>query len=155
MPKSFVILSLSVLFLLNACVYYQRYRLPEQRLFALKSQPLNYYLVDPAHPQTGVWYISRTQVEDTQVSGQITRMTENEGQEITYVRNRQDAQWSKNDVLIYPEPAFMASLPEQGPVILNIENIEKIEVYEVNQVKSFIAPLITVLGLMILISGLG
>ncbi len=155
MPKSLMALLFFSIFLLSSCVFYQRYRLPESRLHVLKNEPMNYFLVDPSHPQTAVWYVSRAVIEDKQLSGHITRMSAQEGAEVTYIRNRNDAHWSKNDVLFYPDPTYVATLPDQGQIVLELENIEKIEVYELNQVKTFVAPLVAVLGLMILLAGLG
>lgn len=155
MLKSLIAQAFLIVFLLSSCVFYQRYRLPENRLYVLKNEPMNYFLVDPSHPQTAVWYVSRAVLENNQLSGQITRMSAQEGAEVTYIRNRNDARWSKNDVLFYPDPTYVATLPDQGQFVLELENIEKIEVYELNQVKTFVAPVVAVLGLMILLAGFG
>ncbi|MBL7827962.1 MAG: hypothetical protein JNJ57_15135 [Saprospiraceae bacterium] len=134
---------------LYSCLHYQRYRLPTERLEKLINKPLDHYLIDPAHPQTNVWYMSKVEVQPNRVICNITKMAPAEAMEITLIRSRMDATWSKNDVLFYPDQAFLALLPETGRIEITTNDLEKIEVYEVNQVKTFGTPLIVLLGLLV------
>jgi hypothetical protein len=142
---------LFIILFLCSCTTYQRYQLPSARLSKINEDYLSYYLVDAAHPLSQVWYMSKSKVEDTAVTCYITKMTELEAAEVTTVRNKKDARWSKNDVLFYADPAFAASLKDTLTLTIPVAKFEKIEVYELNHIKSIGAPMLGVVGLFVVL----
>jgi hypothetical protein len=143
------LLALVVSFL--SCSTYQRYELPKSRVQKINESYLAYYLVDPAHPLTRVWYMSESKVKDTEVTCFLSKMTELEAADVTKVRSRRDARWSKNDVLFYANPRFAATLPDTGNFSIPMDQLEKIEVYELNYAKTVGTPLLYTSGLLLLL----
>ncbi len=142
------------LFLLSqsACVYYQRYPIQKSRLQKIKPgvSGLSVYLIDSAHPLTRGWYLAEPQFERNQVSGFISKMAEIETLEISSLRDRSDAQHSRNDVLIYLKPQFASSLPDTATLAIQNTQLEKIEVCELNHVKTIGLPMVGCVSLLLL-----
>jgi len=134
-----------------ACTVYQRYELPKSRVQKINESYLTYYLVDPAHPLTRVWYMSESKVNNTEVTCFLSKMTEIEAADVTKVRSKRDARWSKNDVLFYANPRFAATLPDTGNFSIPMEQLEKIEVYELNYARTLGPPLLYASGFLMLL----
>jgi hypothetical protein len=153
-----LLLLLAGFFLLSqtACVYYQRYPIAKARLPKVNPEGLSVYILDAAHPLTRGWYMSEPKFEKNSISGFISKMAEVETLEASMLRDRSDAQQSRNDVLIYIKPQVALGLPDTATLSIQAAQLEKIEVCELNHVKTIGLPLISCvgfLGLIYLISG--
>lgn len=151
-------LFLAVFFLLSqtACAYYQRYPIAKSRLPKVNPEGLSVYILDASHPLTRGWYLSEPKFEKNSISGFISKMAEVETLEASMLRDRSDAQQSRNDVLIYLKPQFAQGLPDTATLSIQGSQLEKIEVCELNHVKTIGLPLISCvgfLGLIYLVSG--
>ena len=144
---------LASLFLLfqSSCVYYQRYSMSKSRLQKINPEGLSVYLVDASHPLTRGWYVSEPKFEKNSISGFVSRMAEVETLEASMLRNRSDAQQSRNDILLFAKPQFAAGLPDTATMIIQNTQLEKIEVCELNHGKTIGLPLLGCTGGLLLI----
>ena len=148
---SFLLLGISLVLLTqSSCAYYQRYSMPKARLKKINPAGLSIYLVDAAHPLTRGWYLTEPKFEGDKVTGFISRMAEVETLEASLVRNRFDAQQSKNDILLFAKPQFAATLPDTATMTIQNDQLEKIEVCEMNQLKTVGRPLVGCTSLLFL-----
>lgn len=134
----------------TACVYYQRYSMSKTRLQKINPEGLSIYVVDAAHPLTRGWYLSEPKFEKNSVSGFISRMAEVETLEASMLRDRSDAQQSRNDILLYAKPQFALGLPDTATLTIQNTNLEKIEVCELNHVRTIGMPLLGCTGALLL-----
>lgn len=153
--KPFQLLSLLLLaslFLLTqtACVHYNRYAMSKTRLQKIDPQGLSVYVVDAAHPLTRGWYLSEPKFTGNSVSGFISRMAEVETLEASMLRDRYDAQQSRNDILLYAKPQFALGLPDTATLTILNSQLEKVEVCELNHLKTFGRPLLGCTGIVLL-----
>lgn len=150
MQPKILLLTLLIVFL-GSCAFYQRYRMPTDRILYLQDSNLNHYLINPAHPSSEVWYMSRCEISNDEIKCHITKMNEVEAFNLVNISGRVDAAMSRNDVLYYAYPEFAATLPETGTITLPVKQMEKIEVYELNQAKTYGAPILTILGFLLIV----
>jgi len=148
---SLLVFSSLFLFSQTACVHYQRYSMSKSRLQKINPEGLSVYVLDAAHPLTRGWYLSEPKFEKNSVSGFIIRMAEVETLEAYMLRDRSDAQQSKNDILLYAKPQFAMSLPDTATLIIQNAQLEKIEVCELNHVRTIGMPLMGCTGVLLLV----
>lgn len=150
---SLPILLLVGLFLLSqtACAYYQRYPMAKSRLQKVNPDGLSVYLLDAAHPLTRGWYVSEPKFGKNSVSGFISKMAEVESLEAAVLRDRLDAQQSRNDILLYAKPQFALNLPDTATLTIQDIQLEKIEVCEMNHVKTIGLPMMGCTGTLLLV----
>lgn len=134
----------------TSCSYYQRYAMSKTRLERINPEGLSVYLVDAAHPLTRSWYIADVKFEGDRVTGYLSRMAEVETLEMSMLRNRLDAQQSKNDILLYAKPQFALTLPDTATMTISNSQLEKVEVCEMNHVKTIGRPLMGCTGIFLL-----
>ncbi|MDO8366621.1 MAG: hypothetical protein Q7T20_07495 [Saprospiraceae bacterium] len=123
----------------------------KSRLQKINPEGLTVYLVDAAHPLTRGWYLSDPKFENNRVSGFISRMAEVETLEASMLRDRSDAQQSRNDILLYAKPQFALGLPDTATMTIPDSQLEKIEVCELNHVRTIGMPLLGCTGLLLLV----
>lgn len=123
----------------------------KSRLHKINPEGLSVYLVDAAHPLTRGWYLSDPKFENNSVSGFISRMAEVETLEASMLRDRSDAQQSRNDILLYAKPQFALGLPDTATMTIQDIQLEKIEVCELNHVRTIGMPLLGCTGLLLLV----
>jgi len=123
----------------------------KSRLQKINPEGLSVYLVDAAHPLTRGWYLSEPKFEKNSVSGFISRMAEVETLEASMLRDRSDAQQSKNDVLLYAKPQFAMDLPDTATLSIQNTQLEKIEVCELNHIRTIGMPLMGCTGVLLLV----
>ncbi len=131
----------------SSCVYYQRYSMPKSRLQKINPEGLSVYIIDAAHPLTRGWYVSEPKFEKSSITGFVSRMAEVEALEASMLRNRTDAQQSRNDILLYAKPKFALSLPDTATMTIQNSQFEKIEVCEMNHAKTIGLPLACCTGM--------
>ena len=146
----FLLIAGLFLFTQTACVHYQRYAMAKSRLQKINPEGLKVYLVDASHPLTRGWYVSEPTFESNSVSGFINRMAEVEMLEASILRDRTDAQQSRNDILLYASPKFALSLPDTATLTIQNSQLEKIEVCELNYLKTVGRPMLGCTGLLLL-----
>ncbi|MCW5920975.1 MAG: hypothetical protein KIS77_01430 [Saprospiraceae bacterium] len=127
---------LASLVFLSGCIFYQRYPMAKSRLAKIEKSELTFYILDAARPASRVWYVSEADFRDDSMTGFLIRLDELEAQEVATIRGRQDARYSKDDVLIYVKPKFAIALGDTITTTIAYEQLEKIEVHEVNHSKS-------------------
>jgi hypothetical protein len=155
MHRARLFLLTALLVATQGCAFYQRYPMPEYRLAKIQTEGLSFYLIDPAHQKTRVWYLSDCRVEAAAVTGFVSRLSETEATEVMYFGSRPQARGRKNDVLIFVKPQFAHGLPDTATLRIPNEQLEKIEVYELNYSKSIGIPLATLTGLTALLYFIG
>lgn len=131
--------------LFSGCIFYQRYPLAPARLTKIDKRNLTFYLLDAAHPRSRVWYFSETDFQRDSVTGFITKLDEEDAEEVAIVHNRRDARFSRDEVLLFAKPKFVMAFADTATVVIPYEHLEKIEVYEVNAGKSVGVSLLTIL----------
>lgn len=151
--RSILILLIAAILLTtqSACVHYQRYSMAKSRLQKINPEGLSIYVVDVAHPLTRGWYLSEPKFEQNSISGFISRMAEVEILETSMLRDRSDAQQSKNDILLYAKAQFALSLPDTAHITIQNSQLEKIEVCELNHLRTIGVPLIGCTGVLALV----
>ncbi|MFN0213533.1 MAG: hypothetical protein ACKVT2_04700 [Saprospiraceae bacterium] len=135
----------------SSCAYYQRYQMSKSKLQKINPDGLSVYLVDASHPLTRGWYVSEPKFEKNSIRGYLTRMAEVETLEASMLRNRSDAQQSRNDILLFAKPQFAAGLPDTATMVIQNSNLEKIEVCELNHGKTIGLPLLGCFGGWVLV----
>ncbi|MFN0035625.1 MAG: hypothetical protein ACKVUS_11195 [Saprospiraceae bacterium] len=145
-----LLLASLLLFSQSSCVYYQRYAMSKSRLQKINPEGLSVYLIDAAHPLTRGWYVAEPRFDKNGLTGFISRMAEVETLEASRLRNRTDAQQSRNDILLYAKPQFAAGLPDTATLIIQNTSLERVEVCEMNHTKTIGLPMLGCTGVLLL-----
>lgn len=132
----FPLFLIAVLLSSSGCGYYQRYSMAQTRLTRINTDGLTFYLLDPARPLSGVWYVEGYKFNEDNLTAVIIRLPEQEALEVVTVSNSRDARQSRNEVLLYAKPSVARAFSDSMRVDLRYDQLEKVEVYEMNYGKT-------------------
>jgi hypothetical protein len=121
---------------LQSCLYYKRYPLPPQRLKKIDTTGLSFYLIDEEKPKTHCWYVNRMFFEEKTMTCVMERLTEFDAKDVYTVRNSTDAKQSKNEVLLFIDPAQTSNFKDTCTVKIDFDQVKLVEVYENDPAKS-------------------